>query len=397
MGYICHAKSEVDYTNKSEVILKRIVKNTLTIIVMFIFVNIIYAKNYKISGNVFDITGETISNATIVLLNDSNEEIANDKSNKKGAFQFKKIESGKYLLTATKDNEVSKLNITVETSDIDQIELTLGPEESISSSNENKVQQSNTQVQNTENIERVPQDQYVLTEISFELKKMGAEIDNLSSQLRDLQARSEMWVNPLSIYQKEIILNNGSTVFGKIVYQDEETLKVETLVGFLVIDRSNVVRIVENVMAQEDQEYIPEQIRESYSPPPMPKLAEPRYVSDSANRSSSRERAANIVLVGNIAEKKDKSNNVTFTGQVKNVGGQRADFVKVNFVLRKNWSGETRTLTSFVAGSYYTFDSGITTDSSLLPGATGEFELIVPSDIGSFLGYSYTIDWEEYE
>ena len=101
--------------------------------------------------------------------------------------------------------------------------------------------------------------------------------------------------------------------------------------------------------------------------------------------------------MNNIAEKKDKSNNVTFTGQVKNVGGQRADFVKVNFVLRKNWSGETRTLTSFVAGSYYTFDSGITTDSSLLPGASGEFELIVPSDIGSFLGYSYTIDWEEYE
>ena len=106
---------------------------------------------------------------------------------------------------------------------------------------------------------------------------------------------------------------------------------------------------------------------------------------------------ANILLVGNIAEKTDRSNNKTLSGQVKNVGGNRADFVKVNFVLRKNWSGETRTLTTFVGGSYHTFDSGITTDSSLLPGATGNFELIIPSDIGSFLGYSYTIDWEEYE
>ncbi len=377
--------------------MKRLTKNTLMFVVMFILVNSTFAKNFKISGNVLDITGENISNAIVILFNDSNEEIANEKTNKKGSFQFKKIKAGKYLLRANKDTETANLNIDIEASDLEGIELTIGPE-TTSQSNDNQGQKSDSQQPNTESVDRVPQDQYVLTEISFELKKMGAEIDNLSSQLRDLQARSEMWVNPLSIYQKEIILNNGSTVFGKIVYQDEETLKVETLVGFLVIDRSNVVRIVENVMAQEDQEYVPEQIRESYSPPPMPKLAEPRYVSDSSsNRVSSRERAANIVLVGNIAEKKDKSNNVTFTGQVKNVGGQRADFVKVNFVLRKNWSGETRTLTSFVGGSYYTFDSGITTDSSLLPGASGEFELIVPSDIGSFLGYSYTIDWEEYE
>jgi len=397
LGYICHTKSEVDYTKKSEVVLKRLTKNTLMFVVMFILVNSTFAKNFKISGNVLDITGENISNAIVILFNDSNEEIANEKTNKKGSFQFKKIKAGKYLLRANKDTETANLNIDIEASDLEGIELTIGPE-TTSQSNDNQGQKSDSQQPNTESVDRVPQDQYVLTEISFELKKMGAEIDNLSSQLRDLQARSEMWVNPLSIYQKEIILNNGSTVFGKIVYQDEETLKVETLVGFLVIDRSNVVRIVENVMAQEDQEYVPEQIRESYSPPPMPKLAEPRYVSDSSsNRVSSRERAANIVLVGNIAEKKDKSNNVTFTGQVKNVGGQRADFVKVNFVLRKNWSGETRTLTSFVGGSYYTFDSGITTDSSLLPGASGEFELIVPSDIGSFLGYSYTIDWEEYE
>ncbi len=377
--------------------MKRLTKNTLMFVVMFILVNSTFAKNFKISGNVLDITGENISNAIVILFNDSNEEIANEKTNKKGSFQFKKIKAGKYLLRANKDTETANLNIDIEASDLEGIELTIGPE-TTSQSNDNQGQKSDSQQPNTESVDRVPQDQYVLTEISFELKKMSAEIDNLSSQLRDLQARSEMWVNPLSIYQKEIILNNGSTVFGKIVYQDEETLKVETLVGFLVIDRSNVVRIVENVMAQEDQEYVPEQIRESYSPPPMPKLAEPRYVSDSSsNRVSSRERAANIVLVGNIAEKKDKSNNVTFTGQVKNVGGQRADFVKVNFVLRKNWSGETRTLTSFVGGSYYTFDSGITTDSSLLPGASGEFELIVPSDIGSFLGYSYTIDWEEYE
>ena len=99
--------------------LKRLTKNMLTVIAMFILVNTISAKNYKISGNVFDITGETISNAIIVLINNSDEEIANEKTNKKGAFQFKKIEPGKYLLRAKKDNEVAKLNINVETSDLE--------------------------------------------------------------------------------------------------------------------------------------------------------------------------------------------------------------------------------------------------------------------------------------
>ena len=378
--------------------MKLLTKNTLMVLAVLFLVNVTWAKSYKISGSVIDITGEAIPNAIILLLDNSEKEISNEKTNKKGFFQFKKIDSGEYLLKASNNNESSSLSIVLENSNLENIELTLSPESSSNISNDLAPQNSNSNQTSSESVDRVSQDEYVITEISFELKKMAAELDHLSSELRGLQARSEMWVNPLSIYQKEIILNNGSTVFGKIVYQDEETLKVETLVGFLVIDRSNVVRIVENVMAQEDQEYIPEQIRESYSPPPMPKLAEPRYVSnDPSNRSPSRQRAANIVLVGNIVEKKDKSNNVTFTGQVKNVGGKRADFVKVNFVLRKNWSGETRTLTSFIGGSYYTFDSGITTDSSLLPGANGDFELIVPSDIGSFLGYSYTIDWEEYE
>ena len=377
--------------------MKRLTINTLMVLSVLFLVNVTWAKSYKISGSLIDITGELIPNTIILLLDNSEKEIASEKTNKKGFFQFKKIDSGDYLLKALNNNELASLNIVLENSNLENIELTLSSESISKSSND--VKDKNTNSNQSSNVDRVSQDEYVLTEISFELKKMSAELDHLSSELRDLKARSEMWINPLSIYQKEIILNNGSTVFGKIVYQDEETLKVETLVGFLVIDRSNVVRIVENVMAQEDQEYVPEQIRESYSPPPMPKLAEPRYVSDDvSNRSSSRQqRAANIVLVGNIVEKKDKSNNVTFTGQVKNVGGQRADFVKVNFVLRKNWSGETRTLTSFVSGSYYTFDSGITTDASLLPGANGGFELIVPSDIGSFLGYSYTIDWEEYE
>jgi len=73
------------------------------------------------------------------------------------------------------------------------------------------------------------------------------------------------------------------------------------------------------------------------------------------DRAASKQYSANCVLVGNIAEKKDKQGNLIFTGEIKNIGGRRADFVKVDFVFRKNWSGETKTLTSFVRGAYHTF------------------------------------------
>ena len=352
---------------------------------------------YTVEGQVIDLEGDGVGNIEVNLLDSEGKNVGSETTKKrigKGSFEFKKIVPGNYTVSASGEVGEASQELIVKDENL-VLELTLGAEpteqKSSIATDRGTVGEGTTSA-------RMPQEEYVMTEISFELKKMAAELDHLSGQVRDLQARSEMWINPLSIYQKEIILDNGSTVFGKVVYQDEDILKVESLVGYLVIDRSTVVRIVENVMSQEEQEYVPEQIRESYSPPPMPKLAEPRYVSaDASNRASSRDRVANIVLVGNIAEKTDRSNNKTLSGQVKNVGGNRADFVKVNFVLRKNWSWETRTLTTFVGGSYHTFDSGITTDSSLLPGATGNFELIIPSDIGSFLGYSYTIDWEEYE
>ncbi|MEE9161562.1 MAG: hypothetical protein V3U35_01205, partial [Candidatus Neomarinimicrobiota bacterium] len=83
-------------------------------------------------------------------------------------------------------------------------------------------------------------------------------------------------------------------------------------------------------------------------------------------------------------------------GEVKNVGGRRADFVKVNFVFRKDWSGSTKALTTFVKGSFHTFESGITSDATVLPGASARFELYIPQSFGTFIGYSYTIDWEDY-
>ena len=241
-------------------------------------------------------------------------------------------------------------------------------------------------------------EEYVLNELNFEVKKLGADVKHLASELRDLQAKSTMWANPLTIYSKEIILDNGTTIFGKIVYQDE------TLIGYIIIERSTVVRIVENIPEEPLGESAALGGMESLSvspPSPANRVVEPSIVAarptGPATKAARSSYAPNVVLMGTIAESKDRSGNLKLRGEVKNIGGRRADFVKVNFVFRKDWSGNTKTLTTFVKGSFHTFESGITSDASLLPGATATFELPVAKSFGSFIGYSYTIDWEDYQ
>ena len=332
-----------------------------------------------------------------------------DKTDRKGSFKLKRVLGGKYTLQVVqKDDVIHEQSINVE-GDIDNLEVKIGSS-SVAAEVVTKTANLATEANTTQPASApvpVPQtadasggasNDFILNELNFEIKKLTAEFKHLSREMDDLKALSKMWINPLTIYSKEIILKNGSTVFGKIVYQDDKSLKVETLVGYLIIKRDEVVRIVDNVITEDQQEYVPEQIRESYAPPPMPKLTVPKYTSSSvSNRDAGEKFSANCVLMGNISEKKDSQGNVVFNGEVKNIGGRRADFVKMDFVFRKNWSGETRTLTTFIQGSYNTFDSGIVSDASLLPGALGKFELYVPQDFGSFIGYSYVIDWEEYQ
>ena len=329
-----------------------------------------------------------------------------DKTNRNGEFKLNNVLEGEYTLQVIADKKVIHEQSIKVDSDDDNLEINVGSSSAvvdktvISAAAANSVNQevSSVPVPQTAEASGGASNDFILNELNFEIKKLTAEFKHLSREMDDLKALSKMWINPLTIYSKEIILKNGSTVFGKIVYQDDKSLKVETLVGYLIIKRDEVVRIVDNVITEDQQEYVPEQIRESYAPPPMPKLTVPKYTSSSvSNRDAGEKFSANCVLMGNISEKKDTQGNVVFNGEIKNIGGRRADFVKMDFVFRKNWSGETRTLTTFIQGSYNTFDSGIVSDASLLPGALGKFELYVPQDFGSFIGYSYVIDWEEYQ
>jgi len=393
-------------------------KNSILLAVSYLLIfGFVQAKDYDVSGQVFDSNGDKAGKVTVLLLDNSELEVQSTKAKGNGKFKFKKVLSGKYFIRVD-GGELGKANVPVTVSEDDIKDLQVSLQQTAPANVVKEEAPAATQVKKQSVAAVAPpindgslvpepaaEDErgdagstYIMNELSFEIKKLSAEVKHLSSELENLKSLSKMWVNPLAIYSKEIIMKNGSTVFGKIVYQDESELKVETLVGYLIIKRDNVVRVIDNVITEDTQEYVPEQVRDSYSPPPMPRLSEPKYTSaDPLNRSAGRKYAANCVLVGNITEKKDNQGNTIFTGEVKNIGGRRADFVKMDFVFRKNWSGETKTLTTFARGTYHTFDSGITTDATLLPGAVGAFELYVPHAFGSFIGYSYVIDWEEYE
>ena len=367
------------------------------------------ATKFNVSGKVFDPDGKPMNKVSVTL---SGEESYKDKTNKKGSFKIKKVIGGEYSLKVFNGEDVLYKETLLVTKKINNYEIkiptasfeTPAPNPDAASISVPSVSEtaqagvSSAPVPQTAEASGAASNDFILNELNFEIKKLTAEFKHLTREMDDLKALSKMWINPLTIYSKEIILKNGSTVFGKIVYQDDKSLKVETLVGYLIIKRDEVVRIVDNVITEDQQEYVPEQIRESYAPPPMPKLTVPKYTSSSSSgRDMGQKFSANCVLMGNISEKKDSQGNIVFNGEIKNIGGRRADFVKMDFVFRKNWSGETRTLTTFIVGSYNTFDSGIVSDASLLPGALGRFELYVPQDFGSFIGYSYVIDWEEYQ
>ena len=380
----------------------RFVFATVTLMLIGTFA---HAKS-TINGRVLNSDGKKVKGATLTLLADGNL-IDEQDTGGNGKFKFKKLEDGDYVLQASHTVHAVSETIVNLTDDKDLGDLTLSikkPEplkktsQSNGSSKPNQPSRISVTVPQTMEAMGSPSKDFILNELNFEIKKLSAEFKHLSQEMDDLKALSKMWINPLTIYSKEIILKNGSTVFGKIIYQDDKSLKVETLVGYLIVDRAQVVRIVDNVITEDTQEYVPEQIRDSYTPPPMPKLAQPKYTSsNNSARNASAKFSANCVLVGNISEKKDGQGNIIFEGEIKNIGGRRSDFVKVDFVFRKNWSGETKTLTTFVKGSYNTFDTGIVSDASLLPGAVGRFDLYVPQDFGAFIGYSYVIDWEEYQ
>ena len=228
----------------------------------------------------------------------------------------------------------------------------------------------------------------IIEDLRMDIKKLKAELDYQHENLSKLEAQTKVFANPFAIYNKEIVLNNGSSIFGKIVYQDQDVMKIETLIGQLIIDRNTIVRVVNQVSAygNSDEESSNNQLGGS------PDASGVNLIQKRVKNLS-----AHLVLVGDITEEKDGSGNTVLSGEIKNVGNKRADFSKIIFTFRTNWQGDSKTLTAFINGITNTFETGISSDNSILPHAVGNFEMVIPKSFGSFIGYNYDIDWSQYE
>ena len=228
----------------------------------------------------------------------------------------------------------------------------------------------------------------IIEDLRMDIKKLKAELDYQHENLSKLEAQTKVFANPFAIYNKEIVLNNGSSIFGKIVYQDQDVMKIETLIGQLIIDRNTIVRVVNQVSAYGNFDEESSNNQSGGSPDASGvNLIQKRVTNMSAH----------LVLVGDITEEKDGSGNTVLSGEIKNVGNKRADFSKIIFTFRTNWQGDSKTLTAFINGITNTFETGISSDNSILPHAVGNFEMVIPKSFGSFIGYSYEIDWSQYE
>ncbi len=260
----------------------------------------------------------------------------------------------------------------------------------------NTQNQSNTKSLDSKNALNEPNidhsSEFSKQQLNYEIKKLNSELNYLKEQMMALDVKSSLYSDPFDIYNKEIILNNGSSIFCKILSQNDNEIYVETLIGNLTIARTNIVRIVENITVLNDDNSLTEIVEITQE--------EQTEIITGADLIKQRQMrtSASVILIEDIKESNDKSGNTILAGNLKNIGTQRADLVRVDFILRKNFQGDIETLTTYVTGSTHIFkNSGIVSNSSIEPGAIAQFKLIIPNSIGNFIGYSYQIEWDYYE
>ena len=217
------------------------------------------------------------------------------------------------------------------------------------------------------------------------IERLIAELNYLKSNFIELESKSQFWTDPLHLYNKKIILDNGTNLFGNITFQNENTVHVETLIGTLSLARESIVRVVDyQVQNIEDDLEVVDIIKNDKTKSP-----------DNIFPNTS----AEIVLFGDFLENQDEKKNTILSGQVKNIGTKQADFIKINFTIYKDKSSmkKPKEYTVFILGSSQKFDNNVVSDASLMPNEIGSFRLIIPNDFGPFISYSYSIDWEQYD
>jgi len=250
---------------------------------------------------------------------------------------------------------------------------------------------SNTNLTESANAETTPNiesdDLNLIDSITSKtINSLSARIQYLEELLNSYQAQSLALENPMSFFNKKVLLTNGSMLYGNITYQDDVIVQLETLIGALAIEKNTIIRVVDQSVSilDKDDQFI--------------ELNAENNISEDIDNMQN-QHSAEVVLLGDFKEEKDENQNTLLSGQVKNIGLKRADFAKITFTVYKNQSYDSMPVeyTAFINGSSVSFDSNAISTSSLFTEEVGDFSLVIPSDFGPFVSYTYRIDWSEYE
>jgi len=239
----------------------------------------------------------------------------------------------------------------------------------------------------------------LITDLQSELHANKAELQKLRSLVGGLERQisekielntSDLLATPFSMYNQEILMQSGTVYYGNIIYQDQDMLTLETMIGKLNLDRTKIVRVISHKAdALSDIEDVP--VFEGLE-----------GFTEVEDGSVIYKKPADIILLGNISSATDETGNTKLMGKVKNAGGRRADFVKLNITLYRDWSKSLtpKTFAIFVDGETTYLDpadSTLVSFSSLSPKAEAGFEFFVPQNFGTVMSWTYEIDYEEYD
>ena len=225
----------------------------------------------------------------------------------------------------------------------------------------------------------------VTTENLQEIALLKSKVKYLEQEYKSKGEASTIFNNPYALFNQQIIMDNGTIYYGSVIYQDEQYVTIETLIGKLNLERNRIIRVLSHHLEEDEV-------------PAFPELDfSENIVEDGDVLYKS---PANIVLANNINTTLDETGNTVLSGQLQNIGGRRADFVKIHMTLYRDWSQtlEPKTFTIFASGTTHYFDGDSTkiSDSSIEPKALADFSLTIPRNFGNVISWTYDIDFEAY-
>ena len=219
-----------------------------------------------------------------------------------------------------------------------------------------------------------------------EIALLKSKVKYLEQEVKSKSGTTSIFNNPYALFNQQIIMDNGTIYYGSVIYQDEQHVTIETLIGKLNLERSRITRVLSHHLEENEVPAFPElDFEEDIS------------IEDGDILYKS---PANIVLANNINTTLDENGNTVLSGQLQNTGGKRADFVKIHMTLYRDWSQtlKPKIFTIFASGSKHYFDNDSTkvSDSSIEPKAIANFSLTIPRNFGNVISWTYDIDFEAY-